>query len=405
MFSEISFDALKTSWISAGFRSSVDRSYAFKLHLKNGELTTLLTDYHDIFAEQAILSKKFASLNPKLSGPDDLLISKVRDLFKSSSVKHSLSRSDPDSTKELTVSLEMTQGRRTINWRFEGRAICDGGKTLYLHLIKPMMDMLSLASNLHRLEFLKDIPRANGNLKDPFGESCIQQFYEAVVTSPTYEKLQKISFEKSLTSPAEKVKENHNEHDDSLSPTPPPPAKCKVKPYSSGEKGMDPSEDNDSMSPTPPPNKNHNEEVNEISDGSDEDNGAHRTAPSEDNNNTITVHRKKLSARKRGKDLQLASCKKHLEKKMKVTAEENCASSEKSNASEGIDEDDNDDDSLPPTPPPRGTTSSHRKEKAENSEDDEDEMQKPAVNPTPANDPKKAAYPRKAPSRKPKLKF
>lgn len=208
---KVPFEALKSSWISVGF-STPGKCYGFKLCLKQGELITVITDYRHIYMESTILGKKFSQLNAKLSGSDELLFSKVRDIFSSDSTKHDISLDNKQ--KKLLIDLENKMGKRIIKWQFEGTLIDDDGQTIYLHLIRPMMDMLSFAADRHRLEFMKDLPTVE-TLKDPFGKPVVHTLYELVVATDNYKESVKDEFKIGRHGPME-------DDDDDLPATPPP---------------------------------------------------------------------------------------------------------------------------------------------------------------------------------------
>ena len=91
-------------------------------------MTTLLTDYRGVYVEESHLGAKFSQLNPKLKGPDDVLLSKVREVLKSDSSKHQLETNAKKSA--VKVSVENTVGKRLIKWVFDGKLLDDGGNTV-----------------------------------------------------------------------------------------------------------------------------------------------------------------------------------------------------------------------------------------------------------------------------------
>uniref|UniRef100_A0A0N5AW89 DNA polymerase delta subunit 3 n=1 Tax=Syphacia muris TaxID=451379 RepID=A0A0N5AW89_9BILA len=175
--------ALKCSWVSAGFSHS--KNYAFKLYLQDGLLTTLITDYRTIYAEEVVLKKKFSELNTKLSGPDDILFSKVCDLFKSKLSNHSLTV-DQQSHK-LTINLETKLGKRMVKWRFNGDAVSNDGDIFYQHIVRPLLDMVTVAAENKAIVASKDEIQKLPALPDPFERVDVQELYKSIVSRPQYQ--------------------------------------------------------------------------------------------------------------------------------------------------------------------------------------------------------------------------
>uniref|UniRef100_A0A915BKA4 Uncharacterized protein n=1 Tax=Parascaris univalens TaxID=6257 RepID=A0A915BKA4_PARUN len=173
---------LRIAWIAAGF-STESRKYAIKLLLQDGELTTLFTDYRELFLEQIRLNDRFSELNAKLSAPDDVLVAKLEELFASSSSKCELTAE----RENMIVKLESTKGKRIFRWRFEGHLIDDGHQLFFDHVVRPLLDMLSMAANLHRLEFLKESSKPV-ELKEAFAFPQVRKLYEVTASCLKYSK-------------------------------------------------------------------------------------------------------------------------------------------------------------------------------------------------------------------------
>ncbi|VDM48740.1 unnamed protein product [Toxocara canis] len=216
---------LRIAWTTAGFSTS-SRRYATKLFLQDGYLTTLLTDYRQLYVERVRVNERFSALNAKLSAPDGVLVSKIGDLFAAETSKCDLSME----REVAKISLESTVGKRAFRWKFEGRLIDDGGDSFHTHVVRPLLDMLSVATDLHRLEFLKE-PLKLKSVKDAFTKPQVRHLYEMVASSMSYSK----------------QIESTDADDRSLSPTPPPTSR---KRSPSIEKQSD---ESGSMPPTPPP--------------------------------------------------------------------------------------------------------------------------------------------------------
>ncbi|KHN86843.1 hypothetical protein Tcan_07792 [Toxocara canis] len=195
---------LRIAWTTAGFSTS-SRRYATKLFLQDGYLTTLLTDYRQLYVERVRVNERFSALNAKLSAPDGVLVSKIGDLFAAETSKCDLSME----REVAKISLE---------------------STFHTHVVRPLLDMLSVATDLHRLEFLKE-PLKLKSVKDAFTKPQVRHLYEMVASSMSYSK----------------QIESTDADDRSLSPTPPPTSR---KRSLSIEKQSD---ESGSMPPTPPP--------------------------------------------------------------------------------------------------------------------------------------------------------
>ncbi|VDN06668.1 unnamed protein product [Thelazia callipaeda] len=216
-------DLLKISWIPVGFPLT-GKGYAAKIcvhgffshyddfALKAKQLCVMLTDYEQIYYEICDLTKKFTSLNAKLSGPEEMLLDKVRSIFESSTTEV---LNENRQENKLEFDLKSPFGKRILRWHFYGQLMEDCQNAVFLHITRPLLNMLSVLVEDCDLSSL-NVARSFKGFNNLFGKPAVQKFYEAVAVKSCAEKSNENDY-------SVEDKNKYNDDDNASLPATPPP--------------------------------------------------------------------------------------------------------------------------------------------------------------------------------------